>query len=215
LFINFGQDLNKIKSISDEIIYHPVKYKVLFGKKAPPNLQAQFKIVKNSDLVINDNELKSRVIRSINRYFALDNWEFGDVFYFSELAAYVINENAPDLASFVIVPIEGTASFGSLYEIKSESDEIFISGATVADIEIIDEITATELRASSNIITESSVTTTEIQSAPLNRTMGMSSSMTNYSQTSSTSSSGSSGSSSGSSGSSSGSSGSSSGGYSY
>jgi len=197
LFINFGQDLNKIKSISDEIIYHPVKYKVLFGQKAPPNLQAQFKIVKNSDLVINDNELKSRVIRSINRYFALDNWEFGDVFYFSELAAYVINENAPDLASFVIVPIEGTASFGSLYEIKSESDEIFISGATVADIEIIDEITATELRASSNIITESSVTTTEIQSAPLNSTMGMSSSMTNSTQITSTPSSGSSGSSSG------------------
>jgi len=167
LFINFGQELNSIKSISDEIIYHPVKYKILFGDKADPELQASFKIVKNPDLVINDNELKSRVIRSINRYFALDNWDFGDVFYFSELAAYVINENAPDLASFVIVPVEGTASFGSLYEIKSESNEIFISGATVADIEIIDEITATELRASSSIITESSMANTGIQSSSL------------------------------------------------
>lgn len=167
LFTNFGQELNKIKSISDEIIYHPVKYKILFGAKADVSLQASFKIVKNSDLVINDNELKSRVIRSINRYFALDNWDFGDTFYFSELAAYVINENAPDLASFVIVPVDGSAAFGSLYEIKSESNEIFISGATVADVEIIDEITATELRTNGSIITETTATNTGIQSSTL------------------------------------------------
>lgn len=167
LFVNFGQELNKIKSISDEIIYQPVKYKVLFGGKADTDLQASFKIVKNPDLVINDNELKSRVIRSINRYFAIDNWEFGDVFYFSELAAYVINENAPDLASFVIVPVEGSAAFGSLYEIKSESNEIFISGATVADVELIDEITATELRSQGSIITETASVNTGIQSSSL------------------------------------------------
>jgi hypothetical protein len=167
LFVNFGQELNKIKSISDEIIYQPVKYKVLFGAKADTELQATFKIVKNPDLVINDNELKSRVIRSINRYFAIDNWDFGDTFYFSELAAYVINENAPDLTSFVIVPVEGSAAFGSLYEIKSESNEIFISGATVADIELIDELTATELRTQGSIITETSSVNTGIQSSSL------------------------------------------------
>jgi len=167
LFTSFGQDLNKIKSISDDIIYHPVKYKVLFGEKAEPELQAQFKIVKNPELVINDNELKSKIIRSVNRYFALDNWEFGDKFYFSELAAYVVNEIAPEVASFVIVPVAGDAVFGSLYEIKSESDEIFISGATVADIEIIDEITATTLRANGNILTERSVSVTGVTSSTL------------------------------------------------
>ena len=34
LYLNYGQKLNNIKSISDEVIYHPVKYKMLFGEAA-------------------------------------------------------------------------------------------------------------------------------------------------------------------------------------
>ena len=47
LFQQYGQNINKIKSISDEVIYHPAKYKILFGDKADENLQAVFKVVKN------------------------------------------------------------------------------------------------------------------------------------------------------------------------
>lgn len=155
LFQNFGSKLNEVKSISDEIIYHPVKYKILFGDKASGDLQAQFKIVKNPDKVINDNDVKSRVISAINEFFSLENWDFGETFYFSELSAYVMNQLAPDLTTFVIVPQDETQTFGSLYEIKSESDEIFISGAQVSDIDIIDAITASRLKAAGNVITES------------------------------------------------------------
>ena len=46
----------------------------------------------------------------------------------------------------------------SLYEIKSESNEIFISSATVENVEIIDAITASRLRATGNVITASQET---------------------------------------------------------
>jgi hypothetical protein len=49
---SFGTNLSQIKSISDEIIYHPVKYKVLFGDKADPKLQAIFKVVKNPNSLL-------------------------------------------------------------------------------------------------------------------------------------------------------------------
>jgi hypothetical protein len=65
----------------------------------------------------------------------------------------------------LIVPRQGSQSFGSLFEIKSELDEIFISAAQVTDIEIIDEITATELQASGDVITSVSSVTTGITSA--------------------------------------------------
>ena len=172
LFISYAPELNKVKSLSDEIIYHPVKYKVLFGNKAESDLQARFKLVKNPDLVINDNELKSNVISSINRFFALENWEFGDKFYFSELASYVMNELSPDLVTFVIVPVQEEQSFGSLYEIKSEADEIFISGATVNDIDIIDGITASRLKASGDVITASDTSTTGISSSSYSSSTG-------------------------------------------
>ena len=164
LFLSYGTDINKIKSLSDEVIYHPVKYKILFGDKAPVDLQATFKIVKNPDLVLNDNDVKSRVIGAINEFFALENWDFGDKFYFSELSNYVMNQLAPDLVTFLIVPKQESQTFGSLMEIKSESDEIFISGATVADVAIIDSITASRLKANGSIVTASITTNTGIQS---------------------------------------------------
>ena len=168
LYMSYGSDLDKIKSISDEIIYHPVKYKVLFGDKAETSLQSTFKIVKNPETVTNDNEIKSRVVEAINQYFSLENWEFGETFYFSELSTYIMNYLTPDVVSIVIVPNLDTSAFGSLYEIKSETDEILISGATVSNIEIIDAVTATRLKASGSVITASTeLSNTGIQSSTL------------------------------------------------
>tara|TARA_B110000908_G_scaffold8286_1_gene10252 strand:+ start:6552 stop:10025 length:3474 start_codon:yes stop_codon:yes gene_type:complete len=164
LFLSYGQKLNNIKSISDEIIYHPVKYKILFGEKAPADLQATFKIVKNPEVVINDNEIKTRVIAAINEFFALENWEFGESFYFTELSTYVMQQLTPSLVTFVVVPSQVTSTFGSLFEIKSEADEIFISSATVTDVELIDSVTATRLSAEGSIVTSATTANTGIQS---------------------------------------------------
>jgi hypothetical protein len=143
--------LNQIKTISDEVIFHPVKYKVLFGKKAADSVKAQFKIVKSAETVISDNDIKTRVLSAINDFFSLENWDFGDNFYFTELSAFVMNRLAPHIVNFVIVPVQDTLAFGSLYEIRSEKDQIFISGATIDDIEIIPTITASSIK-SSNVI---------------------------------------------------------------
>jgi len=164
LFRSYGEKINAIKSISDEIIYHPVKYKILFGSKSETSLQAVFKIVKNTERVVNDNDLKSRVITAINQFFNLDNWEFGETFYWSEMSAYIMKELSPDLSSIIIVPRASTSAFGSLYEVKSEADEIFISSATVDDVEVISAITADRIRSSGAIVTSSNVTNTGIQS---------------------------------------------------
>ncbi len=157
LALTLGPSLNGIKSISDEIVYHPVKYKVLFGSKASLDVRASFKIIKNVEQPISDNEIKARVLSAINQFFALENWEFGDSFYFTELAAYVMNQTAPYLVNFIIVPRQSSLSFGSLFEIKSESDQIFINGATTDDIEIISGITASNIAASGGITSASTV----------------------------------------------------------
>ena len=159
LFRSYGGEINKIKSISDEIIYHPVKYKILFGDKAPADLQVKFKIVKNASMVINDNELKSDIVEAINKFFDIENWDFGETFYFQELSAYIINQLSPKLVSILIVPRQTTQSFGSLFEIKSEPDEIFASAAKVTDIETIDQLTATNLQASGTVINQVSTST--------------------------------------------------------
>jgi len=130
-------------------------------------LQATFKIVKNKDKVLNDNEIKTRIITAINQFFALDNWDFGEQFYFSELANYVMYQLAPDVSTFIIVPKQEEQSFGSLYEIKAEADEIFISGADVTNIEVIDAVTASRLKAQNTITTQAASVNAGIQSSAL------------------------------------------------
>ena len=158
----FGSALSSIKSISDDIIYHPVKYKILFGAKADPTLQAIFKVVKNQNLSINDNDLKVRIISAINNFFDINNWDFGDRFYMGELTTYILNTVAPDLANIVIIPRQSSQAFGSLFEIQSNPDEILISAATVDDIEIVSAITASEIgvRTNTSVQSENIQTTT-------------------------------------------------------
>jgi hypothetical protein len=142
---NFSTSLEQIKSISDEIVFHPIRYKILFGPKAESPLQATFKATRNLAQFTSDNDIKTRILNSINNFFSLENWEIGQSFYFSELATYVMNELTPAITNFVIVP-KLNGSFGDLYEVRCEGNEIFINGATINDIQIIDSITASEIK---------------------------------------------------------------------
>ena len=159
LRINYSGVLDPLKSLSDQIIYHPVKYKILFGTNSDEELQATFKVVKNTKTNISDAVIKTRVIAAINEFFALDNWDFGDTFYFTELAAYIHNQLAPDLLTAVIVPNQSGQSFGSLFQIDSAADEIFISGATVDDVSITTALGANQLAASGTVVTSTSTAT--------------------------------------------------------
>ena len=119
LRVTFGTGLNAIKSISDEVVYHPVKYKVLFGSTADTKLQAQFKVVKNPTRNINNNDLKVRIVNAMNQFFDVNNWDFGDRFYLSELTTYILNVVSPDISNLVILPRQ-TSRFGSPFEIQSK-----------------------------------------------------------------------------------------------
>jgi hypothetical protein len=57
----------------------------------------------------------------------------------------------------VIVPIQPDQAFGSLFEIQSQPEEIFISGATVDDVIIVSAITATEINVDANNVVNSTV----------------------------------------------------------
>ena len=155
LRVTFGTGLNSIKSISDEVVYHPVKYKVLFGSNADTKLQAQFKVVKNPNKNVNNNDLKVRIVNAMNQFFDVNNWDFGDRFYLSELTTYILNVVSPDISNIVILPRQTSQAFGSLFEIQSKPDEIFVSGATVDDIEVVSSITAAEINsANSSIVSD-------------------------------------------------------------
>lgn len=134
------------KMFSDDIVWRPVRYKYLFGSNADQALRAQFKVVKLPTAAISDGEIKSRIIKAVDNYFSTDYWDFGETFYFTEMAAYIHQQLAGIVASVVIVPLSQTGVFGDGFEVKCRSDELFISTAQVTDILIIDSNTAYNLR---------------------------------------------------------------------
>ena len=139
--------LNDYKMISDNIVLSSVIFKPLFGAKAALALQATIKVVRAARSTATVSEIKSQVIAAVDRYFTLDKWDFGDSFFFSELAAYLHQQLGSIISSVVLVPVNPLKTFGDLYEIRSAPNEIFVSAATVADVEVIEALTQTNIRS--------------------------------------------------------------------
>jgi len=134
------------KMMTDEIIFHPVKFKPLFGALASQEFQAQFKVVKNSKSKLTDSEIKSKVIAALDKFFTPGNFNFGEIFYFTELAAYIHTSLSTDLSSVVIVPLSQESKFGTLFQIQPDRNEVVTSVANVNDIIVISEITDSNIR---------------------------------------------------------------------
>lgn len=134
------------KMLSDSVILNSVKFKPLFGSKADPHLQAIIKVIRNPKTNASDSEISISVVDSINKYFDISNWDFGETFYFSELGAYLHAELGDLVSSVILVPKDPKAKFGDLYEVRSTPSEIFVSCAKVTDIQVISSLTANEFQ---------------------------------------------------------------------
>jgi hypothetical protein len=134
------------KMMTDELIFHSVKFKPLFGNLADKEFQAQFKVVKNTKSKLTDSEIKSKVIAAVDKFFTPGNFNFGEIFYFTELAAYIHTSLSTDLSSVVIVPLSQDSKFGTLFQIQPDRNEVVTSVATVNDIIVITEITDSNIR---------------------------------------------------------------------
>jgi hypothetical protein len=82
----------------------------------------------------------------MNTYFSIEAFDFGDTFYFSELAAYIHKNAGSIVSSVVLVPLDPQKYFGDLYEIRSAPNEIFVNAAGVENIQVISALTSTNLR---------------------------------------------------------------------
>ena len=140
---NHFKDVEKQKTISDTVLYKPVKYKTLFGPTAHSSLRATFNVVKVKGSNVVDSEIRANVVKAINDFFNVNNWDFGETFYFTELAAYVHKELSTSISSFTIIPHGASSVFGELFEITPNIDEMFIPDVSIDDIDIVSNVVTT------------------------------------------------------------------------
>ena len=136
--------LNNYKMISDTMVWHSISYKVLFGSQASNELKALFKVIKNDNTVLSDNEIKQLVVKYIDQYFA--SMQPGETFFFTQLSSYIHSKLGDNIGTVLLVPTYNDEKFGNLFEIQCNPDEILLSGATIDDVQIISKITDYNIR---------------------------------------------------------------------
>lgn len=139
-------DLLTSKMISDEVILHPGKIKILFGKYAEPEMKASFKVIKGKTSSLTNNQIKNTIVAAVNEYFDINNWEFGETFYFTELSAFIHSKLPVDIDSIVIVPLFDRNVFGDLFQVFTREDEILQASVSVDDIEIVESLNPNVLK---------------------------------------------------------------------
>ena len=138
--------IDDYKMLTDSVILNSVRFLPLFGSKAPEQLRGTIKVIPAQNTSASNSEIRSAVLSAMNTYFNINNWSFGDTFYFSELSAYLHTQLGDLVSSIVLVPNDPTMSFGDLYEIKSAPFEIFVNGATANDVVVIAALTPVQLQ---------------------------------------------------------------------
>ena len=144
---SYGYLLNN-KMLSDTVVLHPGKIRLLFGGLAEPQLRARFKVVRSQSGTLTNERIKEEVLNVINTFFDIDGWDFGDTFYATKLISLIHQRLPADIASVVLVPVYSTNSFGSLFTVESGFDEILQSAAELSDIEVVEALTPNVLRQS-------------------------------------------------------------------
>lgn len=134
------------KMLSDTVVLHSGKIRLLFGNLAEPQLRARFKVVKQPGATLTNERIKEEVLNVINIFFDIDRWDFGDTFYATELITLIHQRLPQDIASVVLVPVYSTNSFGSLFTVECGHDEVLQSAAQIEDIEIVEALTPTVIR---------------------------------------------------------------------
>jgi len=132
-------------AIADHIAYIPVEFKYLFGSYAKVENQAIFKVIKKLGVGYTDSEIKTAVSTKVNEYFAINNWDFGATFYFSELAAFLHKELGDYISSVIITPKYSGNKFTDLLSISCALNEIFMAVTTSSDVKIITQLASSEL----------------------------------------------------------------------
>lgn len=141
------------RMLSDTVVLHPGVIKILFGKVADPTLQANFVVIKDTNTLLTDNQIKTIIVTTVRNYFDPTVWEFGETFYFSELAAAIHASLITDIKSVVLVPTYVNNHFGDLYEIVAREDEIFYPDISVSNITLVTDYNSIILRSGTTATT--------------------------------------------------------------
>jgi hypothetical protein len=128
------------KMISDTMVLKSADIKIIIGQHSTDELKATINVVKSEFSSLANNQIKTNIVALVNEFFDINQWEFGQTFYFTELAAFIHTSMPVDVASVVLVPISSANIFGDLFQVYAGENEIIQPSISVNDIQIVDSL---------------------------------------------------------------------------
>ncbi len=128
------------KMISDTVILHSGKIKIIIGNKAPQTLQAVIQVILSAGTILTSNQIKVNIVNLIKSYFDINNWQFGKSFYFTDMASYIHNNMVGQINSIVLIPKFNSNIFGDLFKVECLENEIIQPSISVDDIQIVSSL---------------------------------------------------------------------------
>lgn len=144
LYNSYGSLLSQ-KMISDTVVLRSGKFKIIFGPYADSKNQCQFNVITSPNSTTNTTVVANSIVSLIQTYFDINNWTFGQSFYFNQLSTYICSNN-PDVLSIVIIPTYPTSTFGSLFQINADYDEILVPNINANMIQFVKNYNPTNLK---------------------------------------------------------------------
>jgi hypothetical protein len=138
------------KMVSDTVVMHSGDFKLLFGPRAIPELQANILVIRSPNSTITDNQIKSTIVTTVQNFFDISSWEIGETFYWSELSAAIHASLPVDISSVTLVPTLSTNHFGDMFEVLAREDEIFYVDISVDQVQLVTSYNSTNLRTCSS-----------------------------------------------------------------
>lgn len=131
--------------MSDTVVLHSGNFKLLFGDKSIPQLQAQLLVVKNPNSQLTDSQLKLNIVNAVNTFFEIDNWDFGKTFYYTQLSTAIHKAMPSDISTVVLVPLYPENYFGDMFQVNIGEDEIVQADIGIEDIVVTSNLNAVNL----------------------------------------------------------------------
>jgi hypothetical protein len=144
LYNSYGNLLSQ-KMISDTAVLRSGQFKIIFGPYADSKNQCVFNVIASPNSNTNANVIANSIVSLIQTYFDINNWNFGQSFYFNQLSTYICSNN-PDVLSIVIIPTYPTSTFGSLFQINADYGEILIPHINADMIKFVKNYNPTNLK---------------------------------------------------------------------
>jgi hypothetical protein len=118
--------------VSDTVVMHSGRIKFILGQKSDPEDRVVVKVTKSPVARLTNSQIALEIMNVVTRFFDIQNWDFGQTFYTTQLIGLIHQRLATEIVSVAFMKLSDTTKH--VDQIECGMDEILQSCLQIGDI---------------------------------------------------------------------------------